>query len=146
MAQRATQSIVVRAPRDLVYAVVVDFERYLEWVSELKSITVLERDGIGRALEVEYRAAAFGRSTTYTLRYDYLRAPEVVSWWQSSGDLTSIMNGRYRFSDVGEDTRVTYELEVELLVPIPAFVRSRAASRIQAQALQELRIRAELLR
>lgn len=146
MAQRATQSIVMHAPSELVYAVVVDFERYHEWVSDLKRVTVLEHDDTGRALEVEYRAAAFGRSTTYVLRYDYARAPEVVSWTQSSGDLTSLMNGQYRFTDVTGGTRVTYELEVELLVPIPTFVRTRAASRIQDQALRELRSRVESLR
>jgi len=40
---------------------------------------VLERDTLGRPLDVEFRAAAFGRSTTYALHYDYSRAPEVLS-------------------------------------------------------------------
>jgi len=38
---------------------------------------------------------------------------------------------------------VSYELEVELFVPIPNFVKNRAASRIQTQALRELKARAE---
>jgi len=67
VAQRATLSIVVNASPDTVYSVVTDFEAYSQWVSELKKIEVLERDADGRALEVEFRAAAFGRSTTYVL-------------------------------------------------------------------------------
>jgi ribosome-associated toxin RatA of RatAB toxin-antitoxin module len=144
--QRATESITVDAAPDTVYRVVTEFERYAEWVSELKRIAVLERDSGGRPLEVEFRAAAFGRSTTYTLRYDYSRAPGELSWHQTQGDLTESLSGQYRFEPAGTGTRVTYDLEVELLVPIPTFVKSRAAQRIQAQALHELKLRAESLR
>ena len=145
MAQRATESIVVGAAPLVVYGVVTDFEHYSDWVSDLKRIDVLQRDDEGRALEVQFRAAAFGRSTTYTLRYDYGRAPEQLSWRQIEGDLTETLNGRYRFEPSGEGTEVTYDLEVELLVPIPSFIKSRAAYRIQTQALHELKARAEQL-
>ncbi len=145
MVQRASQSVVVSAPATLVYDVVTDFERYHEWASEVKRAVVAERDGSGRPLEVEYRAAAYGRSTTYTLHYDYSRAPEELAWTQVQGDLTEALNGRYRFESLGELTRVTYDLEVELRVPIPPFIRSRAAQRIQVDALDELKARVESL-
>ncbi len=146
MTQRATESIAVNAPPDVVYRVVTDFEHYTDWVSDLKRIEVLERDATGRPLEVEFRAAAFGRSTTYALRYDYDRAPEVLTWHQTNGDLTSTLDGEYRFEPQGDGTLLTYDLEVELLVPIPAFIKSRAAYRIQSQALRELKARAERAR
>ncbi len=145
MAQRATESIVVHASPEVLYQVVTDFEHYARWVSDLKKIEVLERDAQGRALEVEFRAAAFGRSTTYALRYDYSRAPQEISWVQTHGDLTESMTGRYRFDARDDSTKVTYDLEVELLVPIPHFIKSRAAQRIQTQALRELKAQAELL-
>jgi ribosome-associated toxin RatA of RatAB toxin-antitoxin module len=143
--QRATESITVHASPETIYAVVTDFERYADWVSDLKRIEVVTRDDQGRGLEVEFRAAAFGRSTTYTLRYDYAKAPGVLSWRQVQGDLTETLNGRYTFdADAdGDETRVTYDLEVELLVPIPTFIKSRAAYRIQTQALRELKAQAE---
>lgn len=143
MAERATQSTMVNAPPNVVYRVIVDFEHYADWVSDLKRIDIFERDGEGRPLDVEFRAAAFGRSTTYTLRYDYSRAPEYLAWHQVRGDLTSELSGQYRFEAAPGGTKLTYELEVELLVPIPAFVKSRAAQRIQTQALRELKLRAE---
>ena len=145
MAQRATESIVVNAPPEVVYRVVTDFANYASWVSDLKRIEVLESDAAGRPLEVEFRAAAFGRSTTYALRYDYSRAPEQLSWTQTRGDLTETLQGQYRFEPDERGTKVTYDLEVELLVPIPTFVKSRAAQRIQTQALRELKAQAELL-
>jgi ribosome-associated toxin RatA of RatAB toxin-antitoxin module len=133
----------VNAPPEVVYGVVTDFEHYTDWVSDLKKIDVLERDTLGRPLDVEFRAAAFGRSTTYALHYDYSRAPEVLTWFQTSGDLTSTLVGEYRFEPQGKGTLLTYDLEVELLVPIPSFIKSRAAYRIQTQALRELKARAE---
>jgi ribosome-associated toxin RatA of RatAB toxin-antitoxin module len=143
VAQRATETITVDASPQRVYDVVTDFEHYDAWVSDLKRIEVLSRDGEGRALEVEFRAAAFGRSTTYTLHYDYSKAPAQLSWHQIEGDLTEMLNGQYSFEADGEETRVTYDLEVELLVPIPTFIKSRAAYRIQTQALRELKAQAE---
>ena len=146
MTQRATESILVHASPAVVYGVVTAFENYLNWVSDLKKIEVLERDAAGRPLEVEFRAAAFGRSTTYTLLYDYSRAPDVLTWHQTKGDLTSLLNGQYRFEPAPEGTLLTYDLEVELSVPIPAFVKSRAAYRIQDEALREVKAQAEAVR
>jgi ribosome-associated toxin RatA of RatAB toxin-antitoxin module len=143
VAQRATESIVVNAAPGVVYEVVIDFVDYTNWVSDLKNITILETDSDGRGLEVEFRAAAFGRSTTYALHYDYSRAPEQLNWSQTRGDITESLHGQYRFESDGAATLVTYDLEVELLVPIPAFVKTRAAQRIQTQALRELKARAE---
>lgn len=139
MAQRASETVVVDAPRDVVFATITDFDGYARWVRDLKSVGVLERDAGGRGLEVEFRAAAFGRSAHYTLRYDYARAPEELSWYQVEGDVTASMTGRYRLEPAEGGTRVTYDLEVELAVPIPAFVKSRAAQRIMTEALGDLK-------
>jgi ribosome-associated toxin RatA of RatAB toxin-antitoxin module len=143
VAQRATETTIVNAPPEVVYRVVTDFEHYVDWVSDLKKIDVIERDTEGRPLDVEFRAAAFGRSTTYTLHYDYSRAPEVLAWHQTKGDLTASLSGQYRFEPAPEGTQLTYDLEVELLVPIPTFVKARAAQRIQTQALRELKSEVE---
>ena len=145
MPQRATESILVNVAPRVVYGVATDFAAYVEWVSDVKRIEVLERDADGRPLEVEFRAAAFGRSTTYALRYDYSRAPELLSWVQSHGDITETLQGQYRFEPLGIATQVTYDLEVEMRVPIPTFIKARAAQRIQSQALRELKARAESL-
>ena len=143
MTERAAESILVGAAPALVYSIVTDFERYPEWLGELEKIDILARDDAGRAVEMEFRAAAFGRSTTCTLRYDYRSAPDALSWEQTAGDLTAALSGQCRFDATETGTLVTCDLEVDLLLPIPTFVRSRAAARIQNQALGELKARAE---
>jgi ribosome-associated toxin RatA of RatAB toxin-antitoxin module len=143
--QSATETIRVGAPPSTVYGIVVDFASYPSWANDLKSVVVTASDDTGRASEVEFRAAAFGRSTTYVLRYDYSDAPNSISWSQVRGDVTTKLEGRYTFSADGDGTLVKYELEVEMLFPIPGFIKSRAASRIQTQALRELKAQAERL-
>jgi ribosome-associated toxin RatA of RatAB toxin-antitoxin module len=143
--ERAVETIVVAADAGTVFAVAVDLEDYPEWVADLKSVVVTERDAEGRPLVATFRAAAFGRSSTYTLRYDYSAAPGLLSWVLVEGDLTSRLDGSYRFEPTDGGTLVTYQLDLELRVPIPGFVKQRAAQRIQGTALRELKARAESL-
>ena len=64
---------------------------------------------------VTFRAAAFGRSTSYTLRYDFSEAPHILSWKLTKGDITSKLDGSYVFDPAeGSGTQVRYHLEAEL--------------------------------
>lgn len=142
--EQVTERMVIRANPAHCYEVVADFERYPEWASDIKAVSVDERDADGRATEVTYRAAAFGRSTSYTLRYDYSDAPSKLSWEQVRGDVTRRLDGSYEIypSDDGS-ADVTYHLVVDLKVPLPVFVKRRAEGRITHTALKELKERAE---
>jgi ribosome-associated toxin RatA of RatAB toxin-antitoxin module len=142
--ERATERMVVSAPPEQCFAVVSDLERYPEWVADIKEVTVTARDDEGRPSAVTFRTAAFGRSTSYTLSYDYADAPHCLAWKQTSGDLTSKLDGQYTFDRADDgSTEVTYALEVELRVPLPGFIKRRAQSRIMHTALEELKARVE---
>ncbi len=144
MAEQATEHTTVAASPERCYAVVTDIERYPEWAADIKQVSVERRDAEGRPLLCTFRAAAFGRSTSYTLEYDYSDSPHVLAWRQTTGDITTKLDGRYVFEPaVGGGTDVTYHLEVELRVPIPGFIKLRAASRIMSTALRELKARVE---
>jgi ribosome-associated toxin RatA of RatAB toxin-antitoxin module len=144
VAEQATEHATVAAPPERCYAVVTDIEHYPEWAADIKQVTIDRRDDHGRPLLCTFRAAAFGRSTSYTLEYDYSDAPHVLAWRQTKGDITTKLDGRYVFDPaIGGGTDVTYHLEVELRVPIPGFIKLRAASRIMSTALRELKSRAE---
>jgi ribosome-associated toxin RatA of RatAB toxin-antitoxin module len=144
VADQATERITVSAGPEQCYAVAGDIERYPDWVAEIKEVTADERDDEGRPSLVSFRVAAFGRSTSYTLAYDYSQAPKVLAWRLTRGDITTRLDGSYQFEVAGEDqTEVTYHLEVEFRVPIPGFVKMRAQGRIMANALRELKARVE---
>jgi ribosome-associated toxin RatA of RatAB toxin-antitoxin module len=143
VAEHATEHTTVSAPPERCYAVVTDIERYPEWAADIKQVIVDSRDAQGRPLECTFRAAAFGRSTSYTLRYDYSDAPHSLSWRLTEGDITTKLDGCYVFDASDGGTDVTYHLEVELRVPIPGFIKMRAASRIMSTALRDLKTRVE---
>ena len=144
MADQATQQMSVAAPPERCFAVAADLERYPEFFNDIKEVEVKERDVRGRPLLVIFRAAAFGRSTSYTLAYDYADAPHTLAWKLTEGDITTKLDGSYVF-DPGEGggTDVTYHLEAELRVPIPGFIKMRATSRIMSYALRDLKAQIE---
>lgn len=144
MPEQATERMTVEASPERCFDVAIDFDRYPEWAADIKSVSVDERDSDGRGTLVTFRAAAFGRSTSYTLRYDYSAAPHTLAWVQERGDITSRLDGEYVFdAAAGGGTDVTYHLVVELKVPIPGFVKRRAEGRIMGTALRELKARVE---
>ncbi len=144
MEEQVTERLVIRGTPEHCFAVLADFEAYPQWAADIKAVSVEQRDPQGRAVEVTFRAAAFGRSTSYTLRYDYRRAPAELSWVQVAGDLTRRLDGAYLLEEAGEGaTEITYQLVVELKVPLPGFVKRRAEGRIMGTALRELQARVE---
>lgn len=144
MTEQATETMVMRASPQACFDTIIDFEHYAEWAADVKAVKVEARDDEGRGTQVTFRVAAFGRSTTYALAYDYSRAPLGISWRQTQGDVTSRLDGHYvlRPTDEG-DTEVLYHLDIELRVPIPGFVKRRAECRIIHTALTDLRERVE---
>jgi uncharacterized membrane protein len=145
MAERASEHTTISAPPELCWEIATDFEAYPEWAKDVKEAAVVTRDAEGRASVVRFRAAAMGRSTTYLLGYDYASAPDRLAWRLLKGDITRVLDGSYDFrpSDGGGGTDVDYELTVELVVPLPGFVKRRAETRIMQTALRDLKARVE---
>jgi len=136
-------TLTVDAPLDECWAIATDFERYPEWAKDVKSAVVVARDDQGRATEVEFRTSALGRSTHYTLAYDYSAAPHRLAWRMVKGDIMRAVDGAYMFApDASGGVVVTYNLSIELVVPLPGFVKRRAEVRI-LNTVKELKVRAE---
>ncbi len=144
MSEQATERMTVASSPERCFAVAADIEHYPTWPADIKEVTVHQRDDSGRPTLVSFRAAAFGRSTSYTLAYDYSEAPRVLAWRLTQGDITTKLDGSNVFAPAdGGGTDVSYHLEVELRVPIPGFIKMRAQSRIMSTALRDLKARAE---
>ena len=143
MAETASQTTTIAAAPERVWAIATDFERYPEWAKDVKDVIVRGRDEQGRPVEVEYRASALGRSTHYTLAYDYSQAPNVLAWRMLRGDIMRTIDGAYIFTATSDGgTEVRYDLTIELVVPLPGFVKRRAEVRI-LNTVRELKARAE---
>jgi uncharacterized membrane protein len=143
MAETASETITIDAPPARVWEIAADVERYPEWAKDIKDVVVRSRDDRQRPKEVEFRASALGRSTHYTLAYDYTDAPRALSWKMVKGDIERAIDGAYHFEPDGEGgTFVRYDLAIELATPLPGFVKRRAEVRI-LNTIRELKARAE---
>jgi ribosome-associated toxin RatA of RatAB toxin-antitoxin module len=143
MIQQATERVMVKASPQRCYEVAKDFASYPEWSADIKKADVVEADDQGRGCLVRFFVEAMGRSTSYTLAYDYSNAPARLSWKLEEGDIERQLEGEYFFEPVDDQTELTYHLAVELRVSMPGFVKRRAEDRILGAALQELKLRAE---
>ena len=88
-----------RRPSEIL-DLLLDFDAYPTWAHDLKGVTVDSRDDEGRAREVTFRAAAMGRSTSYTLRYDHDDDAR-WSWALVRGDIMRQLDGCYQLEPGG---------------------------------------------
>lgn len=143
MADEAHEHITVAAPPTRCYDVASTFEHYPEWARDVKEVTVLERDDAGRGTRVEYRVAGLGQSVRYVLAYDYADAPASFSWRLVESDKLRSLDGRYGFEAQGDETRVAYDLAIDVAIPLPGLIKRQAARMIVATALKELKNESE---
>lgn len=144
MSDRAYERTIIRDTAERIFQVIIDYGAYPEWATNVKEVDVKRVDEDGRAGLVAYRAAAMGRSAAYVLEYFYGTNPLRVSWRLAEGDLVRRLDGRYLLTQLDDDaggprTEVTYELEVDVSMPMSGFLRRRAESRILRTALEDLR-------
>ena len=147
MSEEAHEQIRVQATPALCFGYTADFEEYPSWAKDVKQISVLERDEQGRGARVEFHVAAMGKHIRYVLAYDWSEAPAAFTWTLVEGEMLRALDGRYAFAaDHGPDgdgTHVTYDLRIDLAIPMPGMLKRRAGALIVHNALQELKRAAE---
>lgn len=143
MADRTTASTTIAAPPAVVMAVIGDFPAYPEWASAVRSADVLARDGAGRASRVRFDLDAGLVKDTYVLGYRW-DGDSSVQWdLAEAGAVVSGMSGGYRLVPGDRGTEVTYELAVEVRIPMPGILKRRAEKMIIDTALKGLKQRVE---
>lgn len=144
MADRTQQSIIIAAPPQQVMSVIADLPNYPEWVSAAKSVEVLEAGPDGRARTARFVLDAGVVKDTYVLSYTWRADDKVVSWSLLSGDIQKAQDGSYELTDRADGgTEVTYELTVDLNIPMIGMFKRKAEKVITDTALTELKKRVE---
>ena len=142
MAERASESITIAADKAAVMGVIADFDRYPEWSRDLKKVEVVETGADGRAKQVHFVLDAGVIKDDYVLEYAW-HGDDKVEWHLVRGNLLKGMNGTYTLDDHGGQTDVTYDLAVELAIPMIGMIRRKAEKVIISTALNGLKKRAE---
>lgn len=144
MGDQASDSVVINATPDEIMAVILDLEAYPEWSDDIKQVEVLSRDEQDRPLEVAFDVDARVARVEYTLRYDHA-TDNAVTWSLMEGEVLDQLDGSYVLAPQGATTEVTYALEVDIAMPVPGFLRKRAAKTILDTGLKGLKRRVESL-
>ncbi|NRQ37831.1 SRPBCC family protein [Nonomuraea sp. NN258] len=143
MADRTTKSISIGADRAAIMAVIANFPAYPEWAGQVKSAEVLSTGADGRPERVRFVLDAGMISDTYTLAYTW-HDDELVSWRVAEpGKMVAELDGSYRLTPAGSGTDVTYELTVDLQVPMIGMIKRKAEKVIVDTALNGLKKRVE---
>ncbi|MEV5409208.1 SRPBCC family protein [Thermopolyspora sp. NPDC052614] len=143
MADRTTSSISIAADRAAIMKVIADFGAYPEWAGQVRKAEVLAAGDDGRPATVRFVLDAGVISDEYTLGYAW-SGDEAVTWHVvEAGRMVSALDGSYRLADEGGATRVTYELAVDLKVPMIGMIKRKAEKVIIDTALKGLKKRVE---
>jgi uncharacterized membrane protein len=132
--------ISIDAPIEGVQKALFELDKYPEWSSQIKSAEALARDDQGRITKVKMSIDAGMMKDRPTLDYDWSQAPNKLLFSLDEADLLTSMDGAYTIVAVDEDTtEVTYELGVELSMPVPAMMRQKAEKATIDAALAQLK-------
>jgi hypothetical protein len=142
MADQATSSISISAPKSDVMAVIADFAAYPEWSGQIKAVNVDDTGPDGRASQVTFTLDAGVIKDEYTLAYTW-HGDDRVDWTLVKSKALKSQTGSYILDESGAVTEVTYQLAVDLNIPMLGMFKRKAEKVIIDTALKGLKKRVE---
>ena len=143
MADNTSQTIYIDADPGTVMDVIADIASYPQWVSEYKEAEVLEADAEGYPRTARLVLDAAVLKDTMVLKYDWPPDRESVRWSLVSSSLLRSLDGAYHLAAKGSGTDVTYELSVDVIIPMIGLLKRKAERRLTDSALKDLKKRVE---
>jgi len=144
MSESSNSSIEIEAPLVEVAAKLTAVAQYPDWLTFIKKVEVLASDDQGRVTQAYVSIDAGVMKDRATLNYDWSAAPAEITFSLEEADLMTAMDGKYTLKAIdGETTSVTYELGVELSLPVPRMMISKTEKSTIDQALKELQAQFE---
>ncbi len=141
---RTTSDIVIDAPADEIMDVIADFSAYPSWATGMKAADVVSTSADGRAEQVHFVLDATPIRDEYDLGYVW-DGDRTVSWsLVEPGSMLTSMDGAYTLEPVGDaSTRVTYQLAVDVSIPLLGMLKRKAEKVIIDTALKGLKKQVE---
>jgi ribosome-associated toxin RatA of RatAB toxin-antitoxin module len=140
-----SKEILVDTPVERFFDLVVDYERYPEFVPSIRACRVLAGDAEKR---VEYELDLGVKRIRYVLKHVEER-PTRVRWSLVSGDMMKVSNGSWQLTAEGARTRAVYSVEIQIARPplLPQAIVDRVTdelTRVQLpRTLEAFKARAE---
>lgn len=144
MTEHASGEITIAKPISNILEILLELDEYPKWIGEITSVEVHSRDDRGRAVTATLNSNAMGKTITHTYKYFYDKYPNEIRWTFVEGNMVHSLEGKYTLKDIDGETKVEYNLEIELSSPLPGFIKKKAAQKIVDTALVDLKKFAEL--
>ncbi len=104
------KQVVIDAPVERFYDIVVDYERYPEFVPGIRACRVRATTP---EKQVEYELDLGIKRIRYVLRHDE-RRPSRVAWSLVSGEAMRVSNGSWDLGDADGKTLARYTVEIQI--------------------------------
>lgn len=143
---RTTSDIVIDAPADQIMDVIADFGSYPQWATGVKAADIVDGSDGDRAKQVHFILDATPIRDEYDLGYTW-DGNRSVSWsLVEKGSMLKSMDGAYILDPLdGAQTRVTYQLAVDVSIPLLGMLKRKAEKVIIDTALKGLKKQVEAL-
>lgn len=136
----ATRSIVINAPPDKVFDVIVDYDRYAEFIPEVKKIRTSDRNG--NQVKIHYEV-----NIVKTIHYTLLareERPKRMSWTFVEGEVMKDNQGSWVLEPEGEGrTKATYTVDMALGPLVPKAIINGLVEQSLPKMLEAFKRRAE---
>lgn len=143
MAEHTRSSTTIDAAPADVMAVIADFAAYPVWTGEVKEIEVLAEGPDGRAEQVRLLLDAGAIKDEHVLAYTWDGDHE-VSWTLVKSQMLKALDGSYSLRRLASGgTEVTYQLSVDVKIPMLGMIKRKAEKVIIDRALAGLKKRVE---
>jgi coenzyme Q-binding protein COQ10 len=143
MAQ-ASKSVTVNVPPEKMFAVIVDYEKYPEFLPEVKKVKV--EAGQGSIKEVTYSVDIKAKVINYTLKH-IADPPLKLSWTMTRGEMMKGNDGSWSLKPGPQPgtTEATYTIDLKLSSLVPGFIEKALAETQLPGLLANFKARAEKL-
>src|ERR1700712_1512800 len=123
--------------------VIADIGSVPDWGARDKETEVLESDDEGSPQQARLVLDAAVLKDTMVLAYTWPPDRASVRWSLVSSSLLRALDGAYLLAPKGSGTDVTYELSVDLVIPMIGLLKRKAERRLTDTALKDLKKRVE---
>src|SRR5690606_40694162 len=138
MADRTSSAITIDAGKSEVMAVIADLEAYPGWAGGIREITVRERAEDGRAARAALTFDGGPFSDTVGLAYTWEDDDRVTWELVEAGSVVTGLHGSYGLDERDGTTEVTYELAVDVRVPLIGMVKRSEEHTSELQSRENL--------
>ena len=136
----ATRSITINAPVEKVFDIITNYDRYADFLPEVKKVSTSQRQG--NTVQVHYEVDVV-KTIRYTIKVTEER-PKRMSWTFVNGEVMKDNKGSWTLEPEGEGkTRATYNVEMALGMLVPKAIVNGLVDNQLPKMLEAFKRRAE---